>query len=109
VPVLLVAGTADTTVPIDAIDRFAEQIRAPLVYRRLEGVEHVEAWNAAPAAYEATLRAFLTGVADGTRGTHGRRGADGARDGDGGGDGNAAEPSPRRARQGRGLSADRSA
>ncbi|MFO7545804.1 MAG: hypothetical protein R6W77_09945 [Trueperaceae bacterium] len=94
VPILLVAGTADTTVPIDAIDRFAERIRAPLVYRRIEGVEHVEAWNAGPAAYDAALRAFLAGVAEG---------ADGGDGGDAGGHEPAAAP------PGRGLSAGRSA
>ena len=94
VPVMLMAGTADTTVPIDAIDRFAERIRAPLVYRRLDGVEHVEAWNAEPAAYDASLRAFLTGVTTGV-------------DGEDDGDGDAAERSPDRL--GRGLSARRSA
>ncbi len=63
VPLLLVAGTADTTVPIDAIDRFAARVRAPLEYLRLDGVEHVEGWNAGPAAYDAALRGFLTGAA----------------------------------------------
>ena len=59
VPVLLFAGVGDTTVPIAAINRFASAVAAPLTYVRLEGVEHVEAWNQDPAAYREWLRRFL--------------------------------------------------
>lgn len=58
VPVLLIAGSADRTVPVEAVDAFAA--RLPEVdYRRLEGVEHVEGWNQNPAAYESWVRTFL--------------------------------------------------
>ena len=59
VPVLLFAGTADGTIPIEVVDDFAARVQAPLTYRRLEGVEHVEAWNVDPDAYEADVRSFL--------------------------------------------------
>ncbi|UCH25129.1 MAG: alpha/beta fold hydrolase [Trueperaceae bacterium] len=62
VPVLLVAGTADQTIPIHLIDRFAERLQAPLSYRRLEGVDHVEAWNSDPEAYQGWLKTFLNDV-----------------------------------------------
>jgi pimeloyl-ACP methyl ester carboxylesterase len=61
-PVLLVAGIEDRTIPIQLIDRFAERLRAPLTYRRLEGVDHVEAWNRDPEAYQGWLKAFLNEV-----------------------------------------------
>lgn len=58
VPVLLIAGTGDTTIPITLIDDFAAKV--PVVsYHRLEGVEHVEAWNSDPARYEAWVSDFL--------------------------------------------------
>ena len=62
VPVLLFAGTADGTIPIEVVDGFAARVQAPLTYRRLEGVEHVEAWNVDPEAYEADVRDFLQAV-----------------------------------------------
>lgn len=57
-PVLLIAGTADSTVPIDLIDQFAQNL-PEVEYRRLNGVEHVEGWNQNPAAYESWVRQFL--------------------------------------------------
>jgi uncharacterized protein len=58
VPVLLFAGTADSTIPIELVDDFASKV--PTVeYHRNEGVEHVESWNHDPALYEAQLQAFL--------------------------------------------------
>lgn len=62
VPVLLIAGEADTTVPISAIDRFAQAVAAPLSYMRLPGVEHVEAWNKGPATYAEWLRLFIASL-----------------------------------------------
>lgn len=57
-PVLLFMGTADSTIPIDLVDDFAAQ--APNIdYVRLNGVEHVEAWNVNPEAYDAKVQAFL--------------------------------------------------
>lgn len=63
VPVLLVQGTDDSLTPVEGADRLAER-RADLVtYLRVDGAEHVQAWNVAPAAYEAALAAFLDRVA----------------------------------------------
>lgn len=62
VPVLLIAGDADTTVPIEAVDRFAQSVGSPLSYMRLPGAEHVEAWNLDPARYTEWLRLFLASL-----------------------------------------------
>ena len=58
IPVLLIAGAADSTVPIALVDEFAAQV-SDIEYRRLNGVEHVEAWNGTPEAYEGWVRNFL--------------------------------------------------
>lgn len=62
VPLLLIGGQADSTVPIGAIDRFAAAVAAPLTYRRLQGVEHVDAWNHDPARYLEWLREFVASL-----------------------------------------------
>ncbi len=59
VPVLLIAGEDDSTVPIQAVDAFAAAVRSPITYIRLAGVEHVEAWNHDPAKYAHWLREFV--------------------------------------------------
>ncbi len=58
IPVLLFMGTSDTTIPIKLVDEFAANVKN-IEYVRLEGVEHVEAWNVNPEAYEAKVEAFL--------------------------------------------------
>lgn len=58
-PVLLIAGVDDGTVPISVIDAFAAALPRPPTYLRLDGVEHVEGWNAGPERYEAAVRTFL--------------------------------------------------
>lgn len=65
VPVLIIAGTADSTIPIETVDAFAAAVASPLRYERLEGVEHVEAWNAFPERYEGWVREFLAPWAPG--------------------------------------------
>lgn len=62
VPVLLIAGTDDRTVPIETVDGFAERLAGEVSYRRVEGADHVEAWNRDPDAYEGWVRAFLSEV-----------------------------------------------
>jgi alpha-beta hydrolase superfamily lysophospholipase len=59
VPVMVIAGVADSTVPIESVDTFTAGIRTPLTYHRLDGVEHVEAWNVDPDRYAAWLGAFV--------------------------------------------------
>jgi uncharacterized protein len=58
VPVLLFAGTGDTTIPIALVDEFASKV-PDIEYHRLENVEHVESWNYNPEQYETWLREFL--------------------------------------------------
>ncbi len=60
VPVLLIHGSADSTVPVTLSDALAERAGGPLVYKRVEGAEHIEAWNRDPEAYEGWVRGFLT-------------------------------------------------
>lgn len=62
VPVMVIAGTADSTVPVAAVDAFADALRVPLTYHRLDGVEHVEAWNVDPERYGRWLAAFIGGL-----------------------------------------------
>ena len=62
VPVMVIAGTEDSTVPIGSVDRFTAAVRTPLTYHRLEGVEHVDAWNHDPERYAGWLRAFIAGL-----------------------------------------------
>jgi uncharacterized protein len=61
VPVLLFAGTGDTTIPIALVDDFASRV-PNIEYHRNEGVEHVESWNHNPEQYERWLKEFLQKV-----------------------------------------------
>ncbi|MEX2534963.1 MAG: alpha/beta fold hydrolase [Trueperaceae bacterium] len=69
VPLLLIAGTADSTVPIELVDGFAGRVEAPLEYLRLEGVDHVEGWNRARPRYEQAVEDFLGRVSEGEQHT----------------------------------------
>lgn len=62
VPVLLVTGVDDGTVPVATVDAFAARLAGPTRYQRVEGADHLEAWNRDPEAYEGWLRAFLAGL-----------------------------------------------
>lgn len=64
-PVLLFAGTADHTIPIELVDDFANRVEAPLEYLRLAGVDHVEGWNRDRSRYEGAVADFLNRVAAG--------------------------------------------
>ena len=48
VPVLLVAGIDDHTVPIGVVDAFAERLGDRVRYHRVAGADHIEAWNRRP-------------------------------------------------------------
>jgi len=61
-PVLLIAGTDDRTVPIGSVDAFARRLSGPVSYHRVAGADHVEAWNRDPGSYDAWLREFLAGL-----------------------------------------------
>lgn len=57
-PILLLHGVQDSTIPIALADEFAKA--APnIVYKRLENTEHVEPWNQDPKAYETWVLEFL--------------------------------------------------
>ncbi|MEE8370268.1 MAG: alpha/beta hydrolase [Dehalococcoidia bacterium] len=61
-PILLFHGDADETVPVRTSDTLAESRPDIVTYIRVEGADHVRAWNADPAAYESALRDFLAAV-----------------------------------------------
>jgi len=60
-PVLLLGGTADSTIPIELLDEFAQRL-PQVVYHRLVGVEHTEGWNQDPEAYQGWVKEFLAGL-----------------------------------------------
>ncbi|MDP8958128.1 MAG: alpha/beta fold hydrolase [Actinomycetota bacterium] len=63
-PILLFHGEEDETVPIET-SRALEAARPQLVtYVQVEGAGHVEAWNANPVAYEASVREFVKRVVE---------------------------------------------
>jgi pimeloyl-ACP methyl ester carboxylesterase len=57
-PMLLIHGTTDLTVPVSLSDALAAA-NDSIIYQRVEGVEHGEAWNQNPERYEAWVREFL--------------------------------------------------
>jgi hypothetical protein len=61
VPVLLFGAVDDTTIPIALVDEFASKL-PNAEYHRLEGVEHVEAWNDNPEQYTSIVESFLEKV-----------------------------------------------
>jgi alpha-beta hydrolase superfamily lysophospholipase len=62
VPVLLFHGTDDTTVPVALSDEAAETLGDRATYVRVDGAEHVRAWNADPVGYSHALAEFLDAV-----------------------------------------------
>ncbi|GAA2797446.1 alpha/beta hydrolase family protein [Crossiella cryophila] len=62
-PTLLIHGSADGTVPVQASRDLAEQSRRlawPVEYVEIPGADHVAAWNLYPAAYEQLISNYLT-------------------------------------------------
>ena len=59
-PTLLFHGTADGMVPIGSSDTFAQAHPDLITYQRVNGVDHAQAWNADPQAYEDAVKTFLT-------------------------------------------------
>jgi pimeloyl-ACP methyl ester carboxylesterase len=68
VPVLLMAGTDDQTVPVEVIDAFAARLAGRVTYHRVDGADHIEAWNLDPDAYARKLGSFLAGLSAGRSG-----------------------------------------
>lgn len=62
VPVLLVHGTGDATVPVASSDEFAEARPDLVTYLRLDGAEHVQGWNSHRRIYEDAVARFLTNL-----------------------------------------------
>jgi uncharacterized protein len=63
VPILLIHGTADLSVPVDASDQLvAARPDLVVTYRRLDGVGHGLAWNADPDSYVGSVTTFLDSV-----------------------------------------------
>lgn len=60
VPLLLIHGSDDQTVPVSLADTFAQAWQSSLRYERVEGADHVDAWNEDPQRYERWLEAFLS-------------------------------------------------
>jgi uncharacterized protein len=59
VPVLLVHGDADTTVPVELADALADTAPEVVTYLRVPGAGHLRAWNLARDEVEAAVRGFL--------------------------------------------------
>jgi pimeloyl-ACP methyl ester carboxylesterase len=62
VPVLLIHGTGDETVPVATSDEFAEARPDLVTYVRPEGAGHVQAWNSHQRIYEDAVTTFLTNL-----------------------------------------------
>ncbi|MDX6645225.1 MAG: uncharacterized protein QOK40_952 [Miltoncostaeaceae bacterium] len=59
VPILLIHGDADRTVPVGPSDRLAAARPDLVSYKRLPGVPHAAAWNSDPERYGAWVVEFL--------------------------------------------------
>jgi fermentation-respiration switch protein FrsA (DUF1100 family) len=60
VPVLLVHGDADATVPVELADALAAEAPEVVTYLRVPGAGHLRAWNLARDDVEAAVTGFLT-------------------------------------------------
>lgn len=65
VPILLIHGDGDTTVPIGPSDALAERRPDLVTYVRVPGAEHVESWKAEPRRCAESLQRFLRSVLTG--------------------------------------------
>ena len=63
VPILLIHGDEDPTVPVATSDALAEARPDIVTYVRVAGTGHVRAWNTDSAAYKTFVREFLERVA----------------------------------------------
>jgi uncharacterized protein len=63
-PMLVIHGTADSTVPSEGSEQLADARPDLVQLERYDGVEHVREWNADPDRFEADLDAFLRSVTD---------------------------------------------
>lgn len=59
VPTLVMQGAADRTTPTGATDRFASAFPDQVKYIKVDGADHVLAWNLDPAGYQKVESQFL--------------------------------------------------
>jgi alpha-beta hydrolase superfamily lysophospholipase len=59
IPTLLFHGTADSQVPVESSDLFAQARPTSVSYLRLQGIDHTLVWNADPQAYGSALKTFF--------------------------------------------------
>ena len=64
VPILLMHGELDATVPVASSRAFAAARSDIVRYEEFAGVDHVSLWNMSPVRYETALLDFLLDVAD---------------------------------------------
>lgn len=62
VPILLIHGTDDTTVPVSVANRFAAARPDIVTYERFRGAAHVRAWNLSPRRYARAVTRFIGGL-----------------------------------------------
>jgi hypothetical protein len=63
IPMLLMHGTADGTVPVASSDDFAAARPDIVIYERFEGADHAYLWNVDPTRYATAVLNFIAGVA----------------------------------------------
>lgn len=63
VPMLVLHGTSDETIPIEVSRRLARRAGPNLRLVEFEGAPHVESWNSDPARYEQEIRSFVSEAA----------------------------------------------
>ncbi|MFA9432689.1 alpha/beta hydrolase family protein [Egicoccus sp. AB-alg2] len=63
VPLLLIHGDRDATVPVELADALAEALPDLVTYLRVDGAGHLTAWNVARAEVEAAVATFLDALA----------------------------------------------
>lgn len=63
-PILLIHGVEDDVVPVWLSDAFAAARPDLITYVRIEGADHVSAWNHDAVRYEREVRRFLTDVTE---------------------------------------------
>jgi pimeloyl-ACP methyl ester carboxylesterase len=62
VPILVVHGTEDTTVPLDVSERLADERPDLVTLEVFDGAAHVQSWNVDPNRYDAAVTEFLAGL-----------------------------------------------
>lgn len=64
VPILLMHGSADGTVPIEIAEAFADARPDLVRYERFDGADHMMLWNADPGRYEDAVLGFVFGLVE---------------------------------------------